>query len=206
MNGFRYALAIFSGRIILICSFETPAGVSKLLFHRRGRRGKRHLQCLFPAETSALRGCFLALNRSKKKHPRTPSGANAQTGRVAGAFFILGNSALAGLEVVHFLIGLIDQVVHGGDVRLKAGAADADLDLVGLAGGGVGGVQLPLDGRRSGCAPPRCCSRRRCKIHRRRSAPARRYSWRTPFFKMPASSTSAASPSRWPYSSLMCLK
>ena len=49
---------------------------------------------------------------------------------------------LAGLEVVHFLIGFIDQVVHGGDVRLKAGAADADLDLIGLAGGGVGGVQL----------------------------------------------------------------
>ena len=53
---------------------------------------------------------------------------------------------LAGLEVVHFLIGFIDQVVHGGDVRLKAGAADADLDLIGLAGGGVGGVQLSLDG------------------------------------------------------------
>lgn len=184
LNGFRYALAIFSGRIILICSFETPAGVSKLLFHRRGRRGKRHLQCLFPAETSALRGCFLALNRSKKKHPRTPSGANAQTGRVAGAFFILGNSALAGLEVVHFLIGLIDQVVHGGDVRLKAGAADADLDLVGLAGGGVGGASSRwMEAIR--CAPPRCCSRRRCKIHRRRSAPARRYSWRTPFSKCP---------------------
>ena len=48
--------------------------------------------------------------------------------------------------MVHLLIGLIDQVVHGGNVRLKAGAADADLDLVGLAGGGVGGVQLPLDG------------------------------------------------------------
>ena len=116
------------------------------IFHGKGRKGKRHLQCLFPAETSALRGCFLALNRSKKKHPQTPSGANAQTGRVAGAFFVLGNSALAGLEVVHFLIGFIDQVVHGGDVRLKASAADADLDLIGLAGGGVGGVQLPLDG------------------------------------------------------------
>ena len=151
MNGLRYALAIFSGRIILIYNFETPAGVSKLLFHRRGRRGKRHLQCLFPAETSALRGCFLALNRSKKKHPQTPSGANAQTGRGAGAFFVLGNSALAGLEVVHFLIGFIDQVVHGGNVRLKAGAADADLDLVGLAGGGVGCVQLPLDGGDQGC-------------------------------------------------------
>ena len=36
--------------------------------------------------------------------------------------------------------------MHGGNVRLKAGAADADLDLVGLAGGGVGCVQLPLDG------------------------------------------------------------
>ena len=53
---------------------------------------------------------------------------------------------LAGLEVVHLLIGFIDQVVHGGNVRLKTSAADADLDLVGLAGGGVGGVQLPLDG------------------------------------------------------------
>ena len=48
--------------------------------------------------------------------------------------------------MVHFLIGFIDQVVHGGNIRLKAGAADADLDLIGLAGGCVGGVQLPLDG------------------------------------------------------------
>ena len=40
--------------------------------------GNGHLQCLFPAETSALRSCFLALNGSKKKHPQTPSGANAQ--------------------------------------------------------------------------------------------------------------------------------
>lgn len=53
---------------------------------------------------------------------------------------------LAGLEVVHLLIRLVDQVVHGGNVRLKAGAADADLDLIGLAGSGVGGVQLSLDG------------------------------------------------------------
>ena len=40
--------------------------------------------------------------------------------------------------------------MHGGNVRLKAGAADTDLDLVGLAGGGVGGVQLPLDGGNQG--------------------------------------------------------
>ena len=53
---------------------------------------------------------------------------------------------LAGLEVVHFPVGFIDQVVHGGDVRLKAGASDADLDLIELAGGGVGGIQLSLDG------------------------------------------------------------
>ena len=32
---------------IFICSFETPAGVSKLLFHGRGRKGKRQLP--FPA-------------------------------------------------------------------------------------------------------------------------------------------------------------
>ena len=40
--------------------------------------------------------------------------------------------------------------MHGGNVRLKAGAADADLDLVGLTGGGVGGIQLPLDGSDQG--------------------------------------------------------
>ena len=34
-------------KIIFICSFETPAGVSKLLFHGRGRKGKRQLP--FPA-------------------------------------------------------------------------------------------------------------------------------------------------------------
>ena len=95
------------------------------------------MQCLFPAETSALRGCFLALNRSKKKHPQTPSGANAQTGRVAGAFFILGNSALAGLEVVHFLIGLIDQVVHAANaasgkpyqIEISIGCARLEPDI-----------------------------------------------------------------------------
>jgi len=36
LNGLRYALAIFSGRIILIYNFETPAGVSKLLFSQEG--------------------------------------------------------------------------------------------------------------------------------------------------------------------------
>ena len=40
-------LRIISGKIIFICSFETPAGVSKLLFHGRGRKVKRHLQRRF---------------------------------------------------------------------------------------------------------------------------------------------------------------
>ncbi|MDY2784140.1 MAG: hypothetical protein SOV03_01080, partial [Faecalibacterium sp.] len=43
----RCTLAIFSGKIIFICSFETPAGGSKLLFNGRGRKGKRQLP--FPA-------------------------------------------------------------------------------------------------------------------------------------------------------------
>ena len=37
------ALAIISGKNIFICSSETPAGVSELLFHGRGRNGKRQL-------------------------------------------------------------------------------------------------------------------------------------------------------------------
>ena len=37
------ALAMFSGKSIFICSSETPAGVSELLFHGRGRNGKRKL-------------------------------------------------------------------------------------------------------------------------------------------------------------------
>ena len=38
-----FALRIVSGKNIFICSSETPAGVSELLFHGRGRNGKRKL-------------------------------------------------------------------------------------------------------------------------------------------------------------------
>ena len=37
------ALAMFSGKSIFICSSETPAGVSELLFHGRGRSVERYL-------------------------------------------------------------------------------------------------------------------------------------------------------------------
>ena len=47
MNALRVALRIVSGIIIFICSFETPAGVSKLLFHGRVCKGKQHLQRRF---------------------------------------------------------------------------------------------------------------------------------------------------------------
>ena len=36
-------LAMFSGKSIFICSSETPAGVSELLFHGRGRSVERYL-------------------------------------------------------------------------------------------------------------------------------------------------------------------
>ena len=36
-------LAMFRGMDIFICSSETPAGVSELLFHGRGHSGERHL-------------------------------------------------------------------------------------------------------------------------------------------------------------------
>ena len=42
-----FALRIVSGKNIFICSSETPAGVSELLFHGKGRNGKRHLQRRF---------------------------------------------------------------------------------------------------------------------------------------------------------------
>ena len=59
--------------------YRSVCGRSGIAFFTGGvASGKRHLQCLFPAETSALRGCFLTLNGSKKKHPQTPSDANAR--------------------------------------------------------------------------------------------------------------------------------
>ena len=38
-----FALRIVSGKNIFICSSETPAGVSELLFHGRGHSMERHL-------------------------------------------------------------------------------------------------------------------------------------------------------------------
>ncbi len=40
-----FALRIFNGKIIFICSFETPAGVSKLFFHGRGFAGNKKRLC-----------------------------------------------------------------------------------------------------------------------------------------------------------------
>ena len=59
LNARRVALRIVSGKIIFICSFETPAGVSKLLFHGRGRNKKRQPPRSFPTETVARHGRLL---------------------------------------------------------------------------------------------------------------------------------------------------
>ena len=50
------ALAIFSGRIIFNFAFVAACGPLQTHFHGRGYKGELHLQRLFPAETSALRG------------------------------------------------------------------------------------------------------------------------------------------------------
>jgi len=47
LNGFRCALAIFSGKLFLIRDSETPAGVSEFPFHGWGREGQQHLQHRF---------------------------------------------------------------------------------------------------------------------------------------------------------------
>ena len=45
LNGRRVRFGHIQRKIfIIICSLETPAGVSKLFFHGWGRSGKRHLQ------------------------------------------------------------------------------------------------------------------------------------------------------------------
>jgi hypothetical protein len=59
LNALRVALRIISGRIIFICSFETPAGVSKLLFHGRGRNKKRQLPRRFLRKHGAAGENFL---------------------------------------------------------------------------------------------------------------------------------------------------
>ena len=47
MNGFRFALAIFSGRIIFISRLSRSAERSKRYFHRGGRKRKRQMQRRF---------------------------------------------------------------------------------------------------------------------------------------------------------------
>ena len=84
-----------SGKIIFICSFETPAGVSKLLFHGRGRGGKRQLPRRFLrkrgaagdyplslltafAASSPEGGAFWHLPVSRAKPPPFGGGGTAQ--------------------------------------------------------------------------------------------------------------------------------
>ena len=66
------ALAMFSGRIILYFAFVALCGALQTHFHGRGRRGKRHLQRLLPAEAAALRGSGLALSGANA--PALPKG------------------------------------------------------------------------------------------------------------------------------------
>ena len=49
-----FALRINSGKIIFNFAFVALCGALQTPFHRRGRKGMRHLQCLFPTETAAL--------------------------------------------------------------------------------------------------------------------------------------------------------
>ena len=72
LNALRVALRIISGRIIFICSFETPAGVSKLLFHGRGRNKKRQLPRSFPTETVARRVNSLLTSREFPEQTAAP--------------------------------------------------------------------------------------------------------------------------------------
>ena len=77
-NGLRFALALISGKNIFICSSETPAGVSELLFHELGRGGKRQLQTLTgspsqsnPSDLPALpKGEPLAIHANFTSLPR----------------------------------------------------------------------------------------------------------------------------------------
>ena len=80
MNALRVALRIVSGIIIFICSFETPAGVSKLLFHRRGRKGKRQVQRSLPrgAVAQRLRGFKSAEPEKTVKRSSRRTGVNLQ--------------------------------------------------------------------------------------------------------------------------------
>ena len=84
-NALRVALRIISGKIIFICSFETPAGVSKLLFHGRGRKVKRHLQRRFLRKRGAAGESFWLLlggnpSQSSLRDASSPEG---------GALFVL---------------------------------------------------------------------------------------------------------------------
>ena len=47
LNGFRCALAIISGIVILICSSAKPAGLAELLFHGRDAEGNRSCRAGF---------------------------------------------------------------------------------------------------------------------------------------------------------------
>ena len=81
------ALRIFSGKIIFICSFETPAGVSKLLFHGRGRKGKWHLQRRFLRKRGAA-GKFAAGSQQAELPQSKPDGFASSLGE--GAFGMAG--------------------------------------------------------------------------------------------------------------------
>ena len=61
LNGFRFALAIFSGRIIFISRLSRSAERSKRYFHGRDRKGKQHLQRRFLRKRGAAGGRLLPL-------------------------------------------------------------------------------------------------------------------------------------------------
>ena len=55
-----FALRIFSGKIILNFGFlKSLRTFQKPFFHERGRKGKRQLPRLLPAEAAARRASFL---------------------------------------------------------------------------------------------------------------------------------------------------
>ena len=84
-----FALRIVSGIIIFICNFETPAGVSKLFFHRRGRNRQRHLLRRFLRKRGAAGKLRLRLHTLTIKICCTVICAADFSSRLYMLFFIL---------------------------------------------------------------------------------------------------------------------
>ena len=67
MNALRDALRIISGKNVFICKSGKSADFPDLLFHRRGRGGKQHLQRRFLRKRGAA-GSVLALFHGEERN------------------------------------------------------------------------------------------------------------------------------------------